>query len=106
MTTSSADTHLCYYDADQYIYTKSGNKISRYGVLIGKERIRFMGGKSIIEHRAVIRGDLGVVNFGVYCLIGENAVIRPPDKRFKGCVNAAQQRRELTWRLIRSAATP
>lgn len=89
-------------DKDQFITTKSGNKISRQCVLVGKEKIALPSGKvqcsilcpalkrpnpcaqSIIEAKVVLRGDLGVITVGQYCVIGENTVVRCPDQRFKG----------------------
>jgi carbonic anhydrase/acetyltransferase-like protein (isoleucine patch superfamily) len=40
--------------------------------------------QTIIKPGAIIRGDLANVNIGRFSLIGENAVIRPSYKRFKG----------------------
>ncbi len=40
--------------------------------------------QTIIESKAVIRGDLALITIGQCSLIGENSVIRPPDHRFKG----------------------
>ena len=53
-----------------------------------------LGGKSIIQAGAILRGDLKrsapgqhvVISMGRYCNICEGVVIRPPGKIYKGCV--------------------
>jgi len=72
-----------YYKKEEYIETLTGNRVSRKSVLCGSQNIR-LAGKTIIKPGAIIRGDLANVNIGRYSLIGENSVIRPSYKRFKG----------------------
>lgn len=43
-----------------------------------------MLGKTIIEPGVIIRGDLATVDLGKYNIICENAVVRPPEKMYKG----------------------
>jgi len=48
--------------------------------------------KTIIQQNCIIRGDLRrkgsgyavVIGIGKYCLLGENSMIRPPYKIYKG----------------------
>lgn len=69
----------------------TGNKVSKKSTIIGSQNI-VLGGKTIIQTGAVIRGDLRragtghamVVAIGKYCLLGEGCVIRPPYKTYKG----------------------
>uniref|UniRef100_A0A7S4KMN9 Dynactin subunit 5 n=1 Tax=Paramoeba aestuarina TaxID=180227 RepID=A0A7S4KMN9_9EUKA len=66
-----------------YITTSTGNLVSRKSVLCDPQRIR-LGGKTIIEDDATLRGDLARVTVGKYCLIGRQTVIRPPFKNISG----------------------
>lgn len=78
------------YDKDGYIETESGNKISRDAVVCGSQYI-VLGGKCIIESKAILRGDLrrsaggGAVSIamGKYCVQRHDAIIRPPYKVYK-----------------------
>ncbi|KAL7421624.1 hypothetical protein Q5752_003393 [Cryptotrichosporon argae] len=82
---------LVTYDKGTYIETDTGNKVSRQATIVGATNI-VLGGKSIIQRGAVIRGDLRrsaagqhvVISMGRYCIIGEDAVLRPPGKMYKG----------------------
>ncbi|ORY20638.1 trimeric LpxA-like protein [Naematelia encephala] len=82
---------LITYEKGTYIETDTGNKVSRRAVIAGATNI-ILGGKSIIQSGAILRGDLRratagqhvVISMGRYCLIGENAVLRPPGKIYKG----------------------
>lgn len=76
----------------EYIETDTGNKISRKCVISGPSNI-VLGGKTIIQPGAIIRGDLRraggsgpavVIAMGKYCVLGESCVIRPPCKTYKG----------------------
>eukprot|EP00743_Colponemidia_sp_Colp-15_P007651 GILK01008281.1.p1 GENE.GILK01008281.1~~GILK01008281.1.p1 ORF type:complete len:192 (+),score=2.78 GILK01008281.1:42-617(+) len=71
------------YEKADFIETASGNKVSRKSVLCGSQNIH-LNGKSIIKAGAILRGDLALIRIGRFCIIGENAVLRPPYKRFKG----------------------
>ncbi|ODN82006.1 hypothetical protein L202_02333 [Cryptococcus amylolentus CBS 6039] len=79
------------YDKATYIETDTGNKVSRRALISGATNI-VLGGKSIIQTSAILRGDLRrstagqhvVITVGRYCLIGEGAVIRPPGKIYEG----------------------
>ncbi|RSH86742.1 uncharacterized protein EHS24_005013 [Apiotrichum porosum] len=79
------------FEKGTYIETDTGNKVSRKATILGATNI-ILGGKSIIQTRAVIRGDLRrsapgqhvVISMGRYCLVGEGAVLRPPGKIYKG----------------------
>ncbi|KAK4049843.1 hypothetical protein OIV83_003899 [Microbotryomycetes sp. JL201] len=86
-----------------YISTETGNHISRKAFIAGSQNI-IIGGKTVIEPGAVVRGDLrraqstsssssstqagssaGVVmSIGKYCMFREGCVIRPPCKTYKG----------------------
>ncbi|WWC70073.1 uncharacterized protein I206_104019 [Kwoniella pini CBS 10737] len=79
------------YEKGTYIETDTGNKVSRKATIIGATNI-ILGGKSIIQLGSILRGDLKrsisgqnvVISIGRYCLIGENSIIRPPGKLYKG----------------------
>ncbi|XP_055390579.1 dynactin subunit 5 [Condylostylus longicornis] len=75
-----------YYSRDEYVETASGNKVSRETILCGSQNI-VLNGKVIVQSGAIIRGDLGNVRTGRYCIISKGAVIRPAFKQFsKGVV--------------------
>ncbi|GFZ43856.1 hypothetical protein JCM24511_01576 [Saitozyma sp. JCM 24511] len=82
---------LITYEKGTYIETDTGNKVSRKAVVTGAQNI-ILGGKSVIQTGAILRGDLQraqaghhvVISMGRYCLVGEGAVIRPPGKMYKG----------------------
>lgn len=60
--------------------------MSRKTVLCGSQNI-VLNGKVIVQTGAIIRGDLSNVRTGRYCVISQNAVIRPAYKQFStGCV--------------------
>jgi dynactin 5 len=70
----------------EYIETDNGNRISRKSGIQGSQYI-VLGGKSIIEHEAVIRGDLHrpdsnspIVAIGRYCIMDHGCNIEPPNK--------------------------
>ncbi|KAK1924298.1 trimeric LpxA-like protein [Papiliotrema laurentii] len=79
------------YEKGTYIETDTGNKVSRRAVISGATNI-VLGGKSIIQKGAIMRGDLRrsaagehvVISMGRYCNIGENSIIRPPGKMYRG----------------------
>ncbi|CAD6572151.1 MAG: hypothetical protein TREMPRED_000463 [Tremellales sp. Tagirdzhanova-0007] len=79
------------YEKGTYIETDTGNKISRKAVITGATNI-ILGGKTIVQTGAILRGDLRrstagqhvVISMGRYCSIGEGAIIRPPGKIYKG----------------------
>lgn len=55
-------------------------------MLCGSQNI-VLHGKVIVQSDAIIRGDLANVRTGRYCIISNNAIIRPPFKKFsKGSV--------------------
>ncbi|XP_076167226.1 dynactin subunit 5-like [Ptiloglossa arizonensis] len=70
-----------YYSKAEYVETASGNKVSRQTVLCGSQNI-VLHGKVIVQSDAIIRGDLANVRTGRYCIISNNAIIRPPFKKF------------------------
>eukprot|EP01027_Heterolobosea_sp_BB2_P007331 GEZU01010925.1.p1 GENE.GEZU01010925.1~~GEZU01010925.1.p1 ORF type:complete len:198 (-),score=13.02 GEZU01010925.1:102-695(-) len=70
-------------DKSLFVETASGNKVSRGSVLCGIQRI-LINGKTIISNGAVLRGDLANITMGRYCYVGEDTVIRPPFKKFRG----------------------
>lgn len=72
-----------FYNKGEYISTASGNKVSRKSVLCGSQSIHITG-KSIIKPGVMLRGDLAILRLGKYVIVGENSVIRPSLKRFKG----------------------
>ncbi len=94
----------------------SNNKVSRKATILGSSNI-ILGGKCIIHHGAMLRGDLKrhvappppeqqakmtaaqlaqyqkggvVISAGRYCIFGEGSIIRPPYKTYKGCGRRAQ----------------
>eukprot|EP00667_Euglena_gracilis_P018542 EG_transcript_19695 len=70
------------YDSYQFIETATGNKISRDALIPGIQRVR-MNGKTIIKPSATLRGDLAQIAVGKYCVVENNAVIRPYGKKVK-----------------------
>ncbi|EJD07275.1 dynactin, subunit p25 [Fomitiporia mediterranea MF3/22] len=85
---------LVYYIKNEFIETDTGNKVSRRATIAGPQNI-ILGGKTIISSGAIIRGDLRrtgpghtvVIQLGRYCVIGENCVVRPPYKTYRGQFN-------------------
>ncbi|KAL1972921.1 hypothetical protein VTN31DRAFT_6463 [Thermomyces dupontii] len=94
----------------EYIETDTGNKISRRSLIHGTQHI-ILGGKTVIQAEAVIRGDLFrlqqpekkgngadesaqsttasaansiAINIGRYTYISKQAVIRPPSRLQRG----------------------
>ncbi|KNZ45478.1 dynactin 5 [Puccinia sorghi] len=88
---------ITHYDKSTFIETVSlspldtGNKVSRKALISGSQNI-ILGGKTIIQHLVIIRGDLRragvgnsvVIGIGKFCLLSERSVIRPPYKTYKG----------------------
>ncbi|KAA1107042.1 hypothetical protein PGTUg99_026811 [Puccinia graminis f. sp. tritici] len=80
-----------HYDKSTFIETDTGNKVSRKALISGSQNI-ILGGKTIIQHLVIIRGDLRragvgnsvVIGIGKFCLLSERSVIRPPYKTYKG----------------------
>lgn len=97
--------HVAPYQPNEYVQTAlTGNKVSRKCTILGSQNI-ILGGKCIIQHGAIIRGDLKRISasttpaqqpgqqqqaqsvaifLGRYCLLGEASVLRPPYKTYKG----------------------
>lgn len=96
--------HVVPYHPNEYIQTAlTGNKVSRKATILGSQNI-ILGGKCIIQHGTIIRGDLKRISpstaaaaagsgqqaqsvaifIGRYCLLAESSVIRPPYKTYKG----------------------
>ncbi|EGG23360.1 dynactin 25 kDa subunit [Cavenderia fasciculata] len=73
------------YDKTDYMETVNGNKVSRKSILCGIMNIR-LHGKTIIKPGVIVRGDLANVNIGRLSSVGENTVIRPSYKKFKGSI--------------------
>ncbi|GAA5858867.1 hypothetical protein JCM8547_007134 [Rhodosporidiobolus lusitaniae] len=86
------------FSKSQWIFTDSGNSVSKAAVITGSQNI-VLGGKSILHPHCIIRGDLRragasaaggagggtvVVAMGKYCTVGEGAVLRPCYKTYKG----------------------
>ncbi|KAL8287273.1 hypothetical protein RQP46_003725 [Phenoliferia psychrophenolica] len=81
------------YSKAEFIETDTGNKVSRKCTINGSQNI-ILGGKTIIQHGVIVRGDLRraggssgagvVISVGKYCVFGEGAIIRPPYKTYKG----------------------
>ncbi|KAJ5326891.1 hypothetical protein N7541_010299 [Penicillium brevicompactum] len=91
----------------EYIETDTGNKISRRSQIHGTQHI-ILGGKTVIQAEAVIRGDLFrnpsttpdpnnpstptqssnapsvAINVGRYSYISKNAILRPPSRLHRG----------------------
>ncbi|KAF3058421.1 Dynactin subunit 5 [Daldinia childiae] len=84
----------------EYIETDTGNKVSRKAILIGTQHI-MLGGKTIIQAEAMIRGDLArtgqavsgsaaapgsntAVAIGRYCYLSKGCCLRPPGRIYKG----------------------
>ncbi|BEI86612.1 hypothetical protein CcaverHIS002_0608990 [Cutaneotrichosporon cavernicola] len=79
------------FEKGTYVETDTGNKVSRKATILGAQNI-VLAGKSIIQTRAIVRGDLRrnqtgsyvVISMGRYCLLGDGAILRPPGKIYKG----------------------
>lgn len=100
------------FNVSEYVQTQgTGNRVSRKAVILGSQNI-ILGGKCIIHHNVIIRGDLKrrdllaadaadgeaqarkqsgqqqpgtvAVSCGRYCTFGEGSVIRPAYKVYKG----------------------
>jgi dynactin-5 len=79
------------YETDILSSQDTGNKVSRKALISGSQNI-ILGGKTIIQHLVIIRGDLRragvgnsvVIGIGKFCLLSERSVIRPPYKTYKG----------------------
>ncbi|CEH11871.1 Dynactin, subunit p25 [Ceraceosorus bombacis] len=99
------------YDPAQYIQTNmTGNRVSRKCHIMGSSNI-ILGGKCVIHHHVIVRGDLKkaasampplaadateaqqraaqkgsqiVVSIGRHSILGEGCIIRPPYKAYKG----------------------
>ncbi|KAI0017060.1 trimeric LpxA-like protein [Xylariomycetidae sp. FL0641] len=83
----------------EYIETDTGNKVARKAILIGTQHI-MLGGKTIIQAEAMIRGDLArtaqgpsgsgagggntAVAIGRYCFLSKGCCLRPPGRIYKG----------------------
>ncbi|KEZ45226.1 hypothetical protein SAPIO_CDS2692 [Scedosporium apiospermum] len=83
----------------EYIETDTGNKVARKAILVGTQNI-MLGGKSVIQPEAMIRGDLvrsqpssssgqgsgssTSVAMGRYCFLSRGSLLRPPGRLFKG----------------------
>eukprot|EP00808_Paulinella_micropora_P030366 g22606.t1 len=74
---------IFYAKSDYFSTKKFGNKISPSSVIRGTEKISVRG-KTVIEARAIIRGDLARVNIGQHCIIGEGVVLKPSEHRYSG----------------------
>ncbi|CAL1166430.1 unnamed protein product [Cladocopium goreaui] len=72
-----------YYNKADYIQTASGNKVSRNSVLCGSQNITLVG-NSVIMPGTVLRGDLQLLKIGRHVIVGENCVLRPSYKKYKG----------------------
>lgn len=99
----STVNHVVPYHPNEYVQTAmTGNKVSRKATILGSQNI-ILGGKCIIQHGAIIRGDLKRIPassttavsqsqpaqsvsifIGRYCILAESSVIRPPYKTYKG----------------------
>ena len=102
----STVSHVVPYHPKEYIQTAmTGNKVSRRATILGSQNI-ILGGKCIIQHGTIIRGDLKriaasstsssaagaqpqpaqsvAIFIGRYCILAESSVVRPPYKTYKG----------------------
>jgi len=66
----------------KYIETKSGTRLSRAASIHGMNNI-VMGGHSHVHDGCSIRGDVARITLGRNCILGKNAAIKPPQKRFR-----------------------
>lgn len=103
MSRSSSSTTT---PSSPFIQTDTGNLVSRQCTVAGSKNI-VLAGKSILRHGCILRGDLRragaagsgagaqgkdsgggggvVIAMGRYCDVGENVVLRPCYKTYKGC---------------------
>lgn len=71
------------FEKADWVLTKFGNKISKKAVLCGADKLSVKG-KSIVEPRSVLRGDIAKVNIGQSCIVAEKVVLRSPTQLIKG----------------------
>lgn len=65
--------------------TPSGNKVHRNGTIVNGQKIS-VEGRTIIQPKVTLRGDIANISTGRYCFIGQNTQLRPSSKKFKGLV--------------------
>lgn len=70
-----------YHETQKYIETASGNKVSKQSTLAGSQNI-VLNGKTIVMEGCILRGDLASLKVGKNSIIRENAILRPPFKKF------------------------
>jgi len=67
------------YSKENFLSTPTGNRISPVGhKIIGLAKI-MVSGKTIIEPNVTVRADIQRINIGSYCIVCENAVLKPSD---------------------------
>ena len=77
------------YDAQGYIETETGNKVSRKSNIYGSQNI-VLGGKTIVKDSCILRGDFqrnssGVsIAIGKYTILEKGVQIIPPERIVKG----------------------
>lgn len=70
-----------YHDNQKYIETASGNRVSKLSILAGSQNI-VLDGKTVIMEGCILRADLASLKVGKNTIVRENAIIRPPFKKF------------------------
>eukprot|EP00980_Cylindrotheca_fusiformis_P016940 scaffold5157_cov100-Cylindrotheca_fusiformis.AAC.12 len=63
--------------SDAFIKTTTHNYVSRKAVIDGAKQVEIKG-RSIIHDEVHVRGDLGIVRIGRYCVLGRGSLVEPP----------------------------
>merc|ERR1719318_431552 len=69
-----------HFEKTDFIVTPSSNRIAGKSTILGMSNI-LVAGKTTIEKNSTLRGDLERISIGKSCVIGEQAVIKPPEQR-------------------------
>lgn len=72
-----------YYSKDAYFETRSGNLISKRCLIKGSDHIQ-ISGKTILQEKLIIRGDLASITLGKYVTLLEGVILKPSYKKHNG----------------------
>lgn len=64
---------------DEWVCTKSGNKVSKKAFLFGSQNVEIKS-HSLIQPRVMLRGDLALIRLGKFVSLGQNTIVRPSAK--------------------------
>jgi|JI6StandDraft_1071083.scaffolds.fasta_scaffold07108_6 dynactin-5 len=72
-----------YYAKEAYFETRSGNLISKRCLIKGSDHIQ-ISGKTILQEKLIIRGDLAQISLGKYVTLLEGVILKPSYKKHNG----------------------